>query len=101
MSEFNLKKARNTHKNAPSDLEGRLWMGDELCAVVDALSDACDEIERLQNALIEERASKKISLFCNCEKCWPLGSPKPESRVKAEEKARQEARDSLHKEGVL
>lgn len=64
-------------------------------------SAALDEIDRLRDCLIEERASKKISLFCNCERCWPPGTPKSPSRIAAEEKVRQEARQQLEAEGKL
>jgi hypothetical protein len=40
------------------------------------LPAALDRIDELENALIKERANIKISKFCNCEKCWPLGEPK-------------------------
>jgi hypothetical protein len=52
-------------------------------------------IRALKDALIKEKASKRISQFCNCEKCWPMGSPKPQSRIDAEEKVRELVRLTL------
>jgi len=84
-----------------------------LCARMKSLDNAIDEdgcitirnqakrIEKLEAALIEERAGQTISKFCNCNNCWPLGTPKPESRIKAEENARRKAREQLHTEGLL
>ena len=69
--------------------------------LLQALAAAMDEIDRLRDCLIEERASKKISLFCNCESCWPMGTPKPPRRIAAEEKVRQEARQQLEAEGKI
>ena len=79
------------------------------------LHAALDEIERLHNHeqtlaarikdlegwLVDERADKKISRLCNCEKCWPRGKPKSATRILAEDKARQEARSKLIAEGKI
>jgi len=91
-----------------TDLEKGANLGNEfindLMGNCNSLRRRCWDLE-YQNILLREKcvdviARKTIDHFCNCEKCWPLGEPKPESRIKAEEKARQDAREQLIREGM-
>lgn len=103
---FDLERARELISNTRrptnwNEANLQQWLMGAILEI-DRLEDACnlasDEIVRLQEVLVNERVTQKISQLCHCTSCCKRRAKK---NINIVERARKEALEELRKENKL